>query len=531
MSTPIRILFIEDCEDDTLLQVRMLNQAGYAVAFDRVDSFESLRKALARSWDLIISDYSMPHFNGSEALGFVRKLGIDVPFIFVSGTIGEETAVAALKQGAQDYLMKSNLQRLVSAVQRELHDADVRRQNRLLERQVGQLRRFEAIGRLAGGVAHDFNNMIGAIMGWSDLGLAESAPQSPSHDRFLKIRAQSERAATLTKQLLAFARKQVLQPQNIDLNHLVEEEINLLTKVIGERIAVRLELACDLSPAWADPAQIEQVLMNLCLNARDAMPNGGQLSVKTCNVRFNAEDSSKPEFMAAGIYVCLLVSDTGVGMNPETIEHIFEPFFSTKDLGKGTGLGLATVYGIVKQHQGFINVESFLDAGTTFTVYLPVGAGAPQTPKGMASALDLERGSETILLAEDNEGLREIEKEMLESLGYTVIATQDGEDAVETFSRFRDSVDLLLLDIVMPKLDGPAAYAKIAALRKDPPVIFTTGYAAETSLVAAKSLHNALILHKPCAFATLAHKTRQLLDESRSKPTPSDPADSSIRGA
>jgi CheY-like chemotaxis protein len=218
-------------------------------------------------------------------------------------------------------------------------------------------------------------------------------------------------------------------------------------------------------------------------------------------------------------------------MNPETIEHIFEPFFSTKDLGKGTGLGLATVYGIVKQHQGFIHVESFIDVGTTFSVYLPVGAGAPQTRKGIASALELERGTETILLAEDNEGLREIEKEMLESLGYTVITTQDGEDAVETFSRFRDSVDLLLLDIVMPKLDGPAAYAKIAALKKDPPVIFMTGYAAETSLVTAKSLRNVLILQKPCTFATLAHKTRQLLDESRSIAAPSDPADSSIRGA
>lgn len=522
MSTPIRVLFIEDCEDDTLLQVRLLNQAGYAVTFDRVDSSESLRNALARNWDLIISDYSMPHFNGSDALEFVRKLGLDIPFIFVSGTIGEETAVAALKQGAQDYLMKSNLHRLVAAVQRELHDAEVRRQNRTLEHQVAQLRRFEAIGRLAGGVAHDFNNMIGAIMGWSDLGLTESDPRSPSYDRFLKIRAQSERAAILTKQLLAFARKQVLQPQNVDLNQLVEEEISLLAKVIGERIAVRLELAPDLTPAWADPAQIEQVLMNLCLNARDAMPNGGQLSVKTCNVSFDAEDSGKPQFMAAGIYVCLLVTDTGMGMDPDTIEHIFEPFFSTKDLGKGTGLGLATVYGIVKQHQGFINVESVVNGGTTFTVYLPVGTGAPQTPKGIAHALELERGSETILLAEDNEGVREIEKEMLESLGYTVIATQDGEDAVETFLRLGTSIDLLLLDIVMPKLDGPAAYAKIAALEKELPVIFTTGYAAETSLVTAKSLRNALILQKPCSFATLAHKTRQLLDQSRSQATPSD---------
>ena len=528
MPTPLRVLFIEDCEDDTLLQVRLLNQADFAVAFDRVDSADSLRKALARNWDLIISDYSMPHFNGNEALGIVRKLGLDVPFIFVSGTIGEETAVAALKQGAQDYLMKSNLQRLVAAVQRELHDAEVRRQHRILERQVAQLRRFEAIGRLAGGVAHDFNNMIGAIMGWADLGVAETSQHPLLHDRFLKIRSQSERAAALTRQLLAFARRQVLQPQNTDLNQLVEEEINLLTKVIGERISVRLELASDLYPAWADPAQIEQVLMNLCLNARDAMPSGGLLSVQTCNVKFGEEDRSKPHFVQTGIYVSFRVTDTGIGMNPETIEHIFEPFFSTKDLGKGTGLGLATVYGIVKQHKGFIDVESTVDSGTTFSVYLPAGTGAPQTSKELAGTLQLEHGTETILLAEDNEGLREIEKEMLETLGYTVIATQDGEEAVEAFSRFAESIDLLLLDVVMPKADGPTAYHRIVAGKKDLPVIFTTGYATETSLVTTKSLRNALILQKPCSLATLAHRIRQLINDSR-KPhlRPSSPSSSS----
>jgi signal transduction histidine kinase len=511
------VLFIEDSDDDVALQARLFRQAGYDVVFERVENPSDLTDAIQKKWDIIISDYSMPHFNGIDALRMVRAYGLDVPFIFVSGTIGEDAAVSALKVGAQDYLMKTNLRRLIPAVQRELRDVEVRRQHQRLEQQVHQLHRFEAIGRLAGGVAHDFNNMIGAIMGWADIGMGEADPGSKTQDRFQKIRAQADRAAALTRQLLAFARRQVLQPKSTDLNELASEEINLLRNVIGEQIEIQLELAESLHAAWADPGQIEQVLMNLCLNARDAMPEGGRLLIETRNVEVGQDYQSVHAYAVPGSYVLLRVFDTGIGMDAETLEHIFEPFFSTKELGKGTGLGLATVYGIVKQHKGFITVDSTPGQGTSFEVYLPIGQDTATRSLTAQSSMGLKGGRETILVAEDNEGLREAAKEILESLGYRVILASDGEAAVRVFQHASDSIDLLLLDVVMPKMNGSEAYTRMALVRPDVPVIFTTGYASESALVAARSLEKAILLQKPYGSQYLAQKLREILDK-----TPSD---------
>jgi signal transduction histidine kinase len=504
-------LFIEDSEDDASLQVRLLRQAGYDVAYERVDSQEGLSKALERTWDIIISDYSMPHFRGTDALKLVRQKGLDVPFIFVSGTIGEDTAVAALKVGAQDYLMKSNLSRLVPSVQRELREADERHQRHRLEAQVHQLQRFEAIGRLAGGVAHDFNNVIGAIMGWADIGVRAADSGSDLHDKFVKIRSQADRASALTKQLLAFARRQLLQPYNTNLNELVREEISLLRNVIGENIEIRLELSEDLNIIWADPGQIEQVLMNLCLNARDAMEHGGQLLIETKNVTTTEDDRGLYPYAMPGQYALLRVADNGAGMDSETLTHIFEPFFTTKEFGRGTGLGLATVYGIVKQHKGFIEADSTLGHGTVFRVYLPVGNGpADELEKPAVRAL--RGGSEHILLAEDNDDLREAAQEILESLGYTVITARDGEDAVRVFAAHAESIDLVFTDVVMPKLNGPEAYLKMSALKPGMPVIFTTGYATETNLISTRARGKATVLSKPYGSQYLAQRIREKLD-------------------
>jgi len=327
---PLRVLFIEDSEDDAALQVRLLAQAGYDVFHERVDSPEGLAQALARPWDIVISDYSMPHFRGTDALTITRQKGLDVPFIFVSGTIGEDSAVAALKIGAQDYLMKSNLGRLVPSVERELRESEERRQRKRLEEQVHQLQRFEAIGRLAGGVAHDFNNVIGAIMGWADVGVRAAEQGSDLQDKFLKIRSQADRASGLTRQLLAFARRQMLQTCNTNLNELAKEEISLLRNVIGERIDIQMNLAGDLSIIWADPGQIEQVLMNLCLNARDAMPDGGRLLIETKNVEVGEDYQRTHAYAVPGRYVLLKVLDSGTGMDTETLTHIFEPFSQPK---------------------------------------------------------------------------------------------------------------------------------------------------------------------------------------------------------
>jgi len=511
MASPLRVLFIEDADDDATLQVRLLEQAGYEVDYSRVDSASALTGQLERAWDIVISDYSMPHFKGTDALRLVRERGLDVPFIFVSGTIGEDTAVAALKVGAQDYLMKTHLNRLIPAVQRELREVHERKERQRLELQVHQLQRFEAIGRLAGGVAHDFNNVVGAIMGWADIGYGEAAHGSTVQDRFAKIRAQAERAAALTRQLLAFARRQVLTPCNTNLNELTKEEISLLRNVIGARIEIEMNLALNLHVIWADPGQMEQVLMNLCLNARDAMPDGGTLRIETSNVEVGADYQRLHAYASPGRYVLLKVSDTGTGMDAVTLEHIFEPFFTTKTVDKGTGLGLATVYGIVKQHKGFIDVDSTLGKGTTFRAYLPLGEGRAEVQEKPRFG-QLAGGCEKILVAEDNEGLREAAKEILESLGYTVLIARNGVEAVGLFKEHRATIDLVLLDVVMPGLNGPDAYAQMSKIHPHVKTIFTTGYATETTLISVRAQENAVILQKPYGSQYLAQKLRETLD-------------------
>jgi two-component system cell cycle sensor histidine kinase/response regulator CckA len=516
MGTPLRVLMIEDSEDDAALLLRELRRGSYDVVTERVDLPESLKSALdTKTWDLIVSDFSMPHFSGTDALRLLRATGSEVPFIFVSGTMGEETAVAALQNGAQDFLVKTNLKRLVPAVQRALREAEERRQRKLMEQQVQQLRKFEAIGKLAGGIAHDFNNVIGAILGWAEMGCEEAVPGTSLHGRFQKIRDQSYWAARLTSQLLAFARRQVLQPRNINLNALVVEGVALLRRVIGEQIEVRVLTAPDLRVALVDQTQVEQVLMNLCLNARDAMPEGGQLIIETQNVEIDEAYSRVHPYARQGSYVLLAVSDTGVGMDAATKERIFEPFFTTKEVGKGTGLGLATVYGVVKQHGGFIHLYSELGKGTTFRIYLPATNGAPE-PREPKRDDRTPNGSETILLAEDNEGLREAAEEMLQRLGYRVILASNGAEATELFKANSGKIDLVILDIVMPLLSGPSAYSQMAAIQPDLRAIFATGYTAETASLNSTLEKGVPILQKPYSMKNLGQIVRGTLDRALS---------------
>ena len=277
--------------------------------------------------------------------------------------------------------MKSNLKRLVPAVLRELRDAAERKELKRLDRRVQQLERYEAMGGLVGGIAHDFNNMVGAILGWAEMGLEESKPDGGLHHRFQKIRDQSLRAGELISKLLTFAGGRAPQPRKINLNVLIEEEMSLLTTLIGEGIEVRLLTAPDLKVTLADPMQIEQVLMNLCVNARDAMKDRGELVIETRNVELGSEFCREHCVDPPGSYVLLRVSDTGIGIDSATMEHIFEPFFTTKAIGKGSELGLATWYGIVKQHGGFVFVESKVGVGSSFRVCLPVSTGGMSIAK------------------------------------------------------------------------------------------------------------------------------------------------------
>jgi signal transduction histidine kinase len=513
VAKPLRALIVEDSEDDATLIVRELTRGAFEVAHLRVDNAGAMNRALgSEHWDVVISDYSMPGFSGAEALKIRRTWTSDVPFIYVSGTLGEETAIAALKSGAQDYLVKGRLGRIVPAIERELHDAEGKRERKRLEIQVHQLQRFEAIGRLAGGIAHDFNNVIGAILGFAEIAQTELPEGHRTRDRLQKICEQAQRASKLTRQLLAFARRQVLQPQSLDVNALIKETVRFLGTIIGEHIRIELDLSRELAPTWADPTQIEQVLMNLCLNARDAMPQGGRILIRTQMTEIRSGEVVPRPYYKSGTYVLITVSDTGIGMNAETMERIFEPFFTTKEVGKGTGLGLATVYGIVKQHEGIIDAESKPGHGTEFRVYLPAGSGAAQAVEKKEEAS--VKGTETILVAEDHDGLREAAKEMLESLGYQVLLAATGGHAAEMFAANYTSIDLVLLDVVMPNMTGPEAFEKMSALKPGLRAIFTTGYTAEADALRSVIHSGVSVLQKPYGSKELGQRVRSLLDEN-----------------
>jgi two-component system cell cycle sensor histidine kinase/response regulator CckA len=511
MGIPIRVLMVEDSKDDAALLLLLLRQAGYEVESERVESASSLEQALTKKWDIVISDHTMPNLSGSEALKIVRAQNVEMPFIFVSGPIGEEAAVEAMRVGAQDYVMKTNLNRLAPAVKRVLQEAEDRRERKRLEQHVHQLQRFEAIGRLAGGVAHDFNNIVGAILGWAELGCDEAQPQTRLHDRFRKIREQSLRAGKLTSQLLAFGRKQLLQTRKVNINVLVQQEMNLLRRVMGENIEILVHADAGLRVTMADPTQVDQVIMNLCLNARDAMRRGGELLIETKNVEIGDEYCSHHAYGKPGSYVLLSVSDNGIGMDAATVEHIFEPFFTTKELGKGTGLGLATVYGIVKQHGGFIYVYSEVGKGTTFRVYLKAHTGDHEQRETTHIERPL-RGFETILLAEDHDGLRDTAQEMLQGLGYRVLVAPDGRKAVELFKANRDQIDLVVMDVVMPLVNGPEAYAEMCAIRPVVQVVFTTGYTPEAASLISLVEKGAAILQKPYSLVSLSQIIRGALE-------------------
>lgn len=383
---------------------------------------------------------------------------------------------------------------------------------RSLEKQLFLAQKFEAIGQLAGGIAHDFNNVIGAILGWAELGLLETPEGAATRNHLQKIVDQANRAAALTKQLLAFSRRQILAPRNISINQVVADGLNMAGRVLFEDIEIKTIFAPDLSTVRADPTQIDQVLMNLYVNARDAMPNGGQLILETCNVEFDEEYCRAQPFARPGKYVQLAISDTGTGMDSATVEHIFEPFFTTKEVGKGTGLGLATVYGIVKQHGGFIHVYSEPGAGTTFRIYFPVSAGEAERivpPR----AEPVRGGGETILLAEDHEGLREMARVTLSKLGYEVVLATDGEEAVRLFAEHRERICLVVLDVVLPRLRGPEVYARISESKAGMPVLFCSGYSAEASFISSMLDRGAPLLQKPYTPQALAQKVREILDK------------------
>jgi two-component system, cell cycle sensor histidine kinase and response regulator CckA len=399
--------------------------------------------------------------------------------------------------------------RFIATVSRDISE------RRAMELQVQRAQKFEAVGQLAGGIAHDFNNVIGAILGWAELGEDHAASSgTPLLTYFKKIHTQCDRVTSLIRQLLVFARRQILEPRNLKLNQTVGDVLSLLDKVIGKDIEIHTSLAEDLPVVQADPTQIEQVLLNLCINSRDAMPQGGLLTIETRNAEFSEQECRTDLGFQLGRFAELRVTDTGVGMNAAVRERIFEPFFTTKGTGKGSGLGLATVFGIVKQHGGFVHVESEPGEGSTFRVFLPVS----ETPLKLEIVPPIMEdqpvrgGTETILIAEDHEGLREMAQATLRSLGYQVLLAADGEEAIATFTSHRQEISLVLLDVIMPRCSGLMVHSALKALKPAVAVIFVTGYSDETLALAEVVASGVPVLRKPCRPATLSRRVREVLD-------------------
>jgi len=633
VSVPLRVLIAEDSEDDALLLVRELRRGGYELSYERVASAAAMAAALDRQgWDLVIGDHSMPHFSGLTALSLVRERGLDVPFICVSGTISEEMAVAAMKAGANDWVTKGQLKRLLPAIERELREArgraalraseasyahlverapvgiyrsspagrflsvnaalvrilgydsaaDVLRldmardvyadpaerqrlldrdtytdreydeveatwkrkdgrllsvqlsvravrkgageveyyetfvrdvtEQRRLQQQRGQSQKMEAVGRLAGGIAHDFNNLLTVITSYSDLLLQDLGGEDPKREDVEQVRKAAEGAAALTRQLLAFSRQQVLAPRVVSLSVVVQGVEKMLRRVIGEDVDLVTALDLNVGSVKADVGQLEQVLMNLAVNARDAMPTGGKLTIETANVEHDPDYAREREAALLRRFVMLAVSDTGIGMDEATKARIFEPFFTTKEPGKGTGLGLATVYGIVQQSGGFIWVYSEPGHGTTFKIYLPQ-VEAPLEGRAVGAAPgDLPRGTETILLVEDAAAVRAVTRQVLERQGYTVLEAAHGAAALQTAAGHPGPIHLLLTDVVMPVLSGRQLADQLARLRPDAKVLYASGYTDDAVVRHGVLEAGISYLQKPFTADSLARKVREVLD-------------------
>jgi hypothetical protein len=386
-----------------------------------------------------------------------------------------------------------------------------------LEEQLRQAQKMEAVGRLAGGVAHDFNNLLMVIKGHTELLLNALPPSDQISRKIEHIDRAADRATALTRQLLAFSRMQVLQPRAMNLNSIVEGIGNLLPRLIGEDIELVIRPSASLGTIRADASQMEQILMNLAVNARDAMPGGGKLVIETSNAELDKAYSASHPIVKPGHYVLLAVSDSGTGMDAATQAHIFEPFFTTKEQGKGTGLGLATVYGVVKQSGGFIWVYSEVGKGTCFKIYLPRVDQLAETPEALQPLAEIPRGTETVLLSEDEQDVREVAREFLESGGYTVLEAPSGEEALQLSAKHQGKIALLITDMVMPGIRGQELAARLQRERHDLRVLYMSGYSEHSAADESQTENPVRMLTKPFSRGALLRTVRELLNETRVK--------------
>ncbi len=654
MKRPLRVLLVEDNEDDADLLLIHLKKGGFDPVCERVETLQAMKTALSsKKFDIVISDYKLPHFSGRDALSLLKENRSDTPFIIVSGTIGEESAVEIMKAGASDYIMKNNLKRLVPAIERELIDARIRRERKqaeeklieseenyrnvveniaecvfagtvgenmlvnhfellskqiedmlgyspedflaqpelwpqiihpddlslatknarqafeknipitytcrmkhkttgeyrwiertiqrrlnaegrvgtffgtarditeqkraeeekmFLQEQLRQAKKIESLGALAGGIAHDFNNVLGIVLGYASIisrGNMSAEKLSKSVD---VINTAVQRGVNLVRQLLTFARKTDVLFEPVMVNNTIEELAKMLGATFPKTIVLDTQLDRNLPVITADSSQVYQALLNLCINARDAMPDGGKISISTKTVP-GTELRERFADAESDLYMEISVSDTGVGMNEETRERIFEPFFTTKETGKGTGLGLSVVHGVVKSHQGFIDLESELGKGTTFHLYFPVKHERTASTKvEQEQPESIPGGNETIFLIEDEEALRDLIRTLLELRGYKVFTAKDGGEAVEVYKLHHDEIAFVLSDSDLPGQTGLEAFLKMKQINPAIKLVFASGFvdpSARTEMMENGALG---IIQKPYDPAEVLRTIRKILD-------------------
>jgi two-component system, cell cycle sensor histidine kinase and response regulator CckA len=635
----LNVLIVEDSEDDLLLLLRSLRQGGYEVNHVRVETAETMSQALdSQAWDVVISDYTMPMFNALEALKVLQSKQLDLPFIIVSGTIGEETAVAAMKAGAQDYLLKGNLTRLVPAVERELREASDRKrrhdaeqalevsedrfrtlfasaplaifhcnaqgdniyinplwesifglsakeslgdrwfqaihpddreavktswrqtithhnswasehrlltpqgktrwvrmllspmdsaqgdllgyvgtveditEKKQLETQFLRAQRLESLGTMASGIAHDLNNILTPIIGIVQLLPLRVPNLDDKSKRLLQILNDStRRGADLVKQILSFTRGIEGKPSPIQIMHLLQEVHNIIYQTFPKAIEISLDYPENLSLIVADVTLLHQVLMNLCVNARDAMPNGGQLLISAENVTIDEHYARLHLDARVGDYVMVTIADNGTGIPSEILDQIFDPFFTTKDNGKGTGLGLSTVLGIVKSHRGFINVESVVNQRTRFNLYFPVTA-RDELFSPIHSSTPIGNG-ELILVVDDEKAIQEITQETLETHHYRVMTASDGIEAIELYNQYHQDISVVLLDLMMPTLDSLTIIRTLKKINPQVQIIAMSGLATPEAVSHVHREGIQSFLAKPFTASELLSLLPRLISE------------------
>lgn len=515
-----RILHIEDNRDDAALILRALKKGGLQVEMKRVETSGELKEALGDGpWDIVLSDYALPSFDGLAALKIIVAQAPDLPFILVSGAVGEETAVKIMKAGAKDYIMKDQLGRLVPAIEREFIEAKLRREKRSvenqrnkLEEQLWQAQKMEAIGTLAGGIAHDFNNILTAIIGYSELAERELETLPDTRRKVGEVIKAGNRAKELVQHILTFSRQKEQERKPLEIHLIINEALKLLRASTPSTIEFRQSISKDCGNVFANPSQIHQVVMNLCTNAYHAMTErGGTLTVSLAPARLSRGEL-KGEDNPPGEYVHLSVRDTGAGIPPAIIDKIFNPYFTTKAQGVGTGLGLSLVLGIVKSHAGFLTVRTDMGKGTVFDIYFP----RSQEDLGLAAVTGgeevLPRGTENLLVVDDEMIIVQFSKEILEGLGYQVTAVQHSLEALNIFKSQPDKFAMVITDMTMPKMTGTQLSQELLKIRPDLPIILCTGHSDMVNSEIAGEIGIREYRVKPISGVELAHLIRKHLD-------------------